>query len=357
MLCERTSYHPKPGRFDAVLALRHEACAVRREIGLAGGEVYVEEGEGGPSVHWECRFADAAAHADDMARRDESPAFGAVRGRMQDLIEDFQRRIYLMQPGPTLRSVTLDGVPIVPQAVTIPSDGRDLAGFLYLPPGPGPHPAMVMNHGSGIFQGTSELCRPGVAALLMSWGVAALLVHRRGYGNSPGTPWRGDVSAEYGTEDYDRQLARRLADESRDVVAALDWLQEQPGIDAAHVGVMGSSFGGTVTLLAAAACPRFRCAVEFAGAAMNWERAPGLRRLMLDQAATLTRPIYFIQAANDYSTAPTVELAEAARAAGVTVEARVWPGFGLSQDEGHYFYREGPQIWGPEVRRFLERWL
>ena len=40
---------------------------------------------------------------------------------------------------------------------------------------------------------------------------------------------------------------------------------------------MGSSFGGINTLFAAAKTDRFRCAVEFAGAAMNWDRTPALR--------------------------------------------------------------------------------
>jgi len=192
----------------------------------------------------------------------------------------------------------------------------------------------------------------------MGWGVASLLTHRRGYGNSPGTPWRTAVSADYGTEDYDRQLAQRLSDEAEDVVAALGYAEARAEIDGGHVGVMGSSFGGTVTLLAAAACPRFRCAVEFAGAAMNWERAPGLRALMLDAAARLTQPTFFIQAANDYSIAPTPALAGAARDAGRThVEDRVFPGFGLTKDEGHFFYKEGTVVWGPDVRRFLDRWL
>jgi len=38
------------------------------------------------------------------------------------------------------------------------------------------------------------------------------------------------------------------------------------------------------TLLAAAKSERFRCAIEFAGAAMNWEIAPSLREKMLDAA-------------------------------------------------------------------------
>lgn len=359
MICERTTYVPKPGQFEAVLAMRHRACAVRREIGLAGGAVFVEDGDH-PVVHWECCFDSPAAQAEDMSRRGGHPAFSAVRAEMNHLVAGFERRLFRRTeaPGAVIRKTPITGVPIVPEEVEVPSGARTLKGYLCLPPGPGPHPCMVINHGSGIHQGTTEWCRPGVQSMLMGWGVATLLTHRRGYGNSPGTPWRGDVQAEYGTEDYDRQLARRLADEAEDVVAALRYAQGRTEIDAAHVGVMGSSFGGTVTLLAAASCPEFRCAVEFAGAAMNWERAPGLRALMLQAAGRLTQPIFFIQAANDYSVAPTPALAAAARAAGHShVEDRVFPGFGLTRDEGHFFYKEGTGVWGPEVKRFLERWL
>lgn len=359
MIFERTTYVPKPGLFDAVLATRHRACAMRREIGLAGGEVFVEEGE--PAlVHWECRFESAAAQAEDLARRGASPDFGAVREMMRDLVDGFERRVFQRSDAPdaVLRVRPMEGVPVAPEAVEIASGNLRLSGYLCLPPGPGPHPCMVINHGSGIHRGTTEWCRPGVMAMLMGWGVATLLTHRRGYGNSPGTPWREDVSAEYGTEAYDRQLAARLSEEAGDVVAALAYAEGHPELDPAHIGVMGSSFGGTVTLLAAADCPRFRCAVDFAGAAMNWERAPGLRALMLAAAERLSQPTCFIQAANDYSVAPTSELAAAARAAGRThVEDRVFPAFGLTRDEGHFFYKEGTAVWGDHVRRFLERWL
>lgn len=359
MICERTIYLPKPGRLAAVLALRHRACAVRRDIGLPGGEVLVERTTP-ERVHWQCRFASPAAQADDMAQRDGSAAFRAVRAEMQDLVDGFERQVLAPDSSPdaVLRPVALDGVDIVPEEIEIAAGELTLKGYLYRPPGTGPHGAMVINHGSGIFQGTTEVCRPGVATFLMSQGLAALLPHRRGYGNSPGRPWREDVSADYGTETYDAQLSARLQAEAEDVVAALACLEGRDDIDAGHIGVMGSSFGGTVTLLAAAACGRFRCAVEFAGAAMNWERAPGLRAVMHAAAGRLTQPIFFVQAANDYSTAPTPALAETARAAGVPgVEARIYPGFGLTRDEGHFFYKEGPMVWGSDVARFLERWL
>ncbi|NIA67880.1 prolyl oligopeptidase family serine peptidase [Pelagibius litoralis] len=366
MIFERTSYHPKPGRFEDVLGTRRKANSVREELGLKTGEIFVEcphNDDGnqvdGRIVHWECRFESEAEQASDLARRDDSPRFSEVRAEMQTLIANFNRAIVRQaeQRESVLRSLSLDGVPIVPAETAFRSSDLDLKGYLYTPPGAGPFPCLITNHGSSIHQGTSDVCRPGTAAVLMSWGIASFLPHRRGYGNSPGIPWRDDVHADYGTEVYDAQLAKRLSDESDDVIAALEHVEGLPEIDSRHIGVMGSSFGGTVTLLAAARCARFRCAVEFAGAAINWEKAPGLRETMLAAATKLTQPIYFLQAANDYSTRPTVELAASLKGTDKVVEHRVYPAFGLTNDEGHFLYGQGAAIWGPDVRRFLDRWL
>jgi carboxymethylenebutenolidase len=360
MIIERTCYLPKPGRFDEVLATRRQASRVRIAIGLRAGTITVGKTERGRMVFWEARFATVDEQEADLAARAASADFEACRARMSDLNQDFDRQIVREDRGAEvcmLRDVALDDVPIAPQELTFESDGRSLKGYFYRPPGEGPFPCMITNHGSTIEQGTTDVCRPGVAAVLMAWGVASFLPHRRGYGNSPGIPWREQVAAEYGTRAYDERLAGRLDDESDDVVAALDAMTRRPEVDPAHIGVMGSSFGGTVTLLAAAKSARLRCAVEFAGAAMNWERASRLRALMLDAASRLTQPIFFIQAANDYSIRPTIELAASLEGTGKVVQSRIYPDFGLTRDEGHLLYIQGPAYWGDDVRRFLERWL
>ena len=55
-------------------------------------------------------------------------------------------------------------------------------------------------------------------------------------------------------------------DEVDDVLAAADALARQPGVDAAHLYVVGHSVGGTLTMLAALASTRFRAAASFSGA-------------------------------------------------------------------------------------------
>jgi dienelactone hydrolase len=361
MWIERTSYYAKPGRADAVLDARRRASAVRAAIGLPVGAIFVRAGDEGPDVRWECGFASAEEHAADLAARAASEAFEAARAHMRSLIDRFERHVERREVTSPLANGMVDralhGHAMVPIETEFRSGNHLLKGYLFLPPGDGPFPCMVLNHGSGIERGTLDVSRPGTASLLASWGIASFLPHRHGYGNSEGRPWREEVFSVFGTAEYDAQLAARLDRESNDVLAAGEFVAGRKEVRADHIGVMGSSFGGTNTLLAAAKSKSFRCAIEFAGAAMNWDRTPALRQLMIEAALRLTIPIYFIQAANDYSIRPTRELAQALEGSGVVFEAKVFPPFGITPHEGHLFERDGAQFWAPEVRRFLERYL
>jgi len=358
MVIERTHYFAKSGRVAEVLATRRRASEVRQALGLPYGRILVkadERGEG-PDVSWECAFPDAAAHARDLEARAQSADFGAVRARMTSLIDRFERLV-LLDAGAADDSQPDGGRAVAPAEVRIPSGERMLAGYLYIPPGLGPFPTLVLSHGSTITPGTSDFCRPGTAAVLTGWGYAVLLAHRHGYGNSPGPSWRQEVTAEFGTAEYDQALAARLGREAEDVVAAVAWLGARPEVARDRIGLIGSSFGGVMSLLAAGHHPPIRCTVDFAGAAMNWERTPTLRRTMVDAARVLTVPIALVQAENDYSTAPTRELAGELQRLGKPHAARVFPAFGLTADEGHLFFQNGASIWGPWVRTFLDRWL
>jgi dienelactone hydrolase len=360
MIVERTHYWAKPGLAADVLANRRRACEVRVSIGLPAGTIRTRlpGSADGPDVAWEVAYRDEAARERDLAARAASPEFEAVRARMTTLIDRFERLFEMREPvAARIGDVDLSGRPLVPREETFASGGFELKGYLYLPPGPGPWPAMVYNHGSGVDQGSADIVQPGVAARLLSWGVACFMPHRRGYGNSPGPTWRAECPDEMFSEGYNRQLLARLDRESDDVVAAAAHLRALPEVQGDRIGVMGSSFGGVNTLFAAAKEPRFRCAVEFAGAAMNWDRNPVLAAAMIEAAGRVACPIFFIQAENDFSIRPTRELAAALADRGERAVSRIYPPFGLTPWEGHLLAGRGPQVWGDDVRMFLDRWL
>jgi dienelactone hydrolase len=355
MFVERTLYFAKPGRVHDVLAVRRRASRVRLELGLPEGTIFVKAGEGdGPDVEWECAFPTLEAQRRDYEARGASDAFGRVRDEMVTLLDRFERHVARRESPP---ECVLEETSLRPAEHRFRSGDAELFAYFYVPPGDAPFPCVVLNHGSGVTQGSTDVSKPSVASVLVSWGIACFVPHRSGYGHSPGRYWREDVSAEFGTVEYDRELVHRLHREALDVVAALDYVSGLASIDRSRIGVMGSSFGGTVSLLAAAKCGRFRCGVDFAGAAMNWERTPHLRELMIQSVRALTVPIFLIQAENDYSTRPTKELAAVLESEGKAFEARVFPPFGANEDEGHWFERAGPLVWGPRVRDFLSRYL
>jgi hypothetical protein len=135
-----------------------------------------------------------------------------------------------------------------------------------VPPGAGPFPGLILNHGSTIEPGTSDVCRPGTAAVLTGVGLC---------GAAPAPPrlrqlrrlqLAQDRDGRVRHPEYDRALAARLGHEAEMWSPPSSGSVPVPRSVADRIGVIGSSFGGTVSLLAAARAPRLRCAVDFAGA-------------------------------------------------------------------------------------------
>jgi dienelactone hydrolase len=134
--------------------------------------------------------------------------------------------------------------------VRFPSAGSMLSGTLALPPGAGPHPAVVWIHGSGP---TTRAYLPDLQALLLHHGVAVLAYDKRGIGQSAGR-YPGE-SPTQGTIDV---LAR-------DAAAAARFLAAQPELDPKRIGLAGHSQAGWIMPLAAARERAIRFLIAFAG--------------------------------------------------------------------------------------------
>ncbi len=117
------------------------------------------------------------------------------------------------------------------QQVTFTNGDVRLAGSVVLPPGPGPHPALVFVHGSG--PSARDAYRVN-ADMFARGGVACLMYDKRGSGESTGD-WR--------TVDFDV-----LAE---DVLAGVHFMQSQPRVRADKIGLWGVSQAGWIIPLAA----------------------------------------------------------------------------------------------------------
>ena len=90
---------------------------------------------------------------------------------------------------------------------------------------------------------------------------------------------------------------------------------------------------------------------------MNWDRNPVVAAHMIEAAKKIRVPIFFAQAANDFSTRPTTEIAAALAGSGVPFEAKIYPPFGHTPSEGHFLAGRGSLVWAADMRRFLEKHL
>jgi pimeloyl-ACP methyl ester carboxylesterase len=149
-------------------------------------------------------------------------------------------------------------------------DGLPLMGTLTVPAGPGPHPAVLLLHGSGRLDrdGNNGKHRmdlgPPLAAALAEAGIATLRYDRRGVGATSGD-WR----------------ATGFADNRHDATAALQALAGQPKIRADAIAVVGHS-EGAVHATSLGAQPGVAAVVLLAGFARTGEEA------LLRQAEMIT---------------------------------------------------------------------
>jgi len=116
------------------------------------------------------------------------------------------------------------------EQVTFPCSKLKLEGLYFKVQSSLPVPAVIVCHPHPLYGGSMHNnVTYAVAGALQSENIAALLFNFRGVGGSGGA-YGGGIG------------------EQEDVVAALDYLQSLPDIDARKLGVAGYSFGGGVVL-------------------------------------------------------------------------------------------------------------
>ena len=234
---------------------------------------------------------------------------------------------------------------------------------VYRPPGTGPFPLVVVNHGSSQNAMRRAMLRLPEYSALVQWFVA------RGYAVAvPQRPGHGETGGSY----YEDQGACTTAQyreaghgTAGSIAMAIEYMTRQPFVQKTGVIVIGQSAGGWGALaLATRNLPPLKAVIAF---------APGRGGRIDDVAGRNCAPERLIAAARDYgekSRVPTLwiyagndsyfapalsrQLFDAFRLAGGKAEYHLLPAFG---DEGHELVHspDAVALWAPLVERFLSR--
>lgn len=229
-------------------------------------------------------------------------------------------------------------------------DEKEISGFYYKPAAKftGKHPVIINIHGGPegqslpIFQGANNY-------YLNELGVAIIYPNVRG-------------SLGYGKTFLAADNGMKREESVKDIGALLDWIAQQPDLDASRIMVMGGSYGGYMTLAVATNYnDRIRCSVDVVGISnfntflKNTESyRRDLRRVEygderdssmaaffekiapFNNAGKITKPLFIVQGGNDPRVPRTesVQMAEKVRSNGTTV----W--YLEAKDEGHGFRKK-----------------
>ncbi|MEJ7805319.1 MAG: prolyl oligopeptidase family serine peptidase [Telluria sp.] len=230
-------------------------------------------------------------------------------------------------------------------------DQRRISGFAYrAAPAkfPGKRPVLIHIHGGpeGQFQPSFQGRNNYYTGEM---GVTVIFPNVRG-------------SSGYGKTFLKLDNGRLREDSVRDIGALLDWIADQPDMDASRVAVTGSSYGGYMALAVATMYPeRITAAIDVVGISnfvtflertesyrrdqrrveYGDERHPAMRIFLesiapLNNAGSIKKPLFVIQGKND----PRVPYQEADQIV-ATVKKRgvpVW--YMTAHDEGHGFAKK-----------------
>jgi dipeptidyl aminopeptidase/acylaminoacyl peptidase len=248
----------------------------------------------------------------------------------------------------------MEQLPALPDAtsVLVQGDGVLLGGYLFSPPMTlTASPAVLLLHGHG--GDALDMAEP--ARQLSQAGYAALSLSMRG--------WRGSS----GLDDCGLRQAT-------DTVKAIEWLADQDQLDSERIGIVGSSQGGQVALLAGAQSPRLKAIVAHKPVTDidRWQATtdhpdiptyissiccPESRlRSPVDFASTIVAPVLLIHGAADWRvpTEQSILMKEALIAANKHVELRLIEGAAHS---ARSFGPEGIKTLWALTSEFLDRFL
>ena len=228
----------------------------------------------------------------------------------------------------------------------------ELETTLFRPPGDGPFPVLIMNHGKA--PGNPHLQERdrfiAISREFVKRGYAVVIPMRKGFARSSG---------QYADDGCN--LTANGQNQANDIQGVADYLLRQPWVDRNRILVAGQSHGGlTAMAFGSRNLPGVRGLINFAGGLRadsgNCQWKNSLIAAFADYGSKARIPSLWFYGANDsyFSPALASQMHEAFVNAGGLAKLVAFGPFKL---DAHAMSgsRDGVRIWWPETERFLKQ--
>lgn len=243
------------------------------------------------------------------------------------------------------------------QVVRVPASNgtlsAELESTIFKPPGDGPFPVVIMNHGKRLGsprqQGRDRFVN--LSREFVKRGYAVIIPMRKGFSNSTG---------EFADSHCD--MVNDGHAQADDVQSTLEYLATQPWADKDRVLIAGQSHGALGTLaMGTRQIPGVRGLINFAGGlkyhgegSCDWQNS--LVKAFADYGGKTTLPSLWFYGKNDSHFGPKLaaRFHEAYTKAGGDAKLVA---FGPFKKDAHGLSasRDGVKIWWPETEKFLKK--
>lgn len=222
---------------------------------------------------------------------------------------------------------------------------------IYKPPGNGPFPLLVMNHGKERGNPSNQKRDRflSMSREFVKRGYAVVVPMRKGFSQSSGS-----------YSDFGCNMKDNGQQQADDVVAVLDAIVKQSWVDRERIVVAGQSYGGLATMaFGTRHYPGVRGLLNFAGGLRidggNCDWKSSLVTAFSSYGASTSLPSLWFYGENDtYFDHPLAQRLQAAyQAAGGPSQLLAYGAF-KNDAHGMIGSRDGVAIWLPEVERFLK---
>ena len=256
---------------------------------------------------------------------------------------------------------------VEPQLITYSTfDNRNIPAFVYTKPSREPQPVIIYIHG-----GPEGQSRPSFSSTFQLWidqlGATVITPNVRG-------------SEGYGKTYLGLDNGFQREDSVKDIGALLDWIAQQPDLDASRVAVYGGSYGGYMVLASAVHySERLSAAIDIVGISnfvtflkntkdyrrdlrrveYGDERDPAMREFLEkispnNNVDKITVPMFVAQGEND----PRVPVTESEQIVDALREADKIVWYMNALNEGHgYRKKENRDLYQQAVILFLKTYL
>lgn len=227
----------------------------------------------------------------------------------------------------------------------------ELETTIFKPPGRGPFPLLILNHGkaAGDTHAQERARFLAISREFVKRGYAVVIPMRSGFSRSTG---------EYVEQHCKMEANGQI--QANDVQGALEYVLQQPWADKKHILLAGQSYGGLAALaLATRDFPGVKGVINFAGGlrtigGCQWQTA--LTKAFAEYGARTAIPSLWFYGENDshFNTELAARLHQAYTAGGGRATLIT---FGPFKNDAHAMSgsRDGVRIWWPETEKFLRR--